>query len=359
MRYVDKDYSNRRIHLGLIARCKKGEKWGLIYGFRVPPYNGIEIIHENKLMYFEKDSIFEIEEKTLVSYLSYDYNGFIPEVAYVYPVDTIVKHNDRRGTYRADDAYHDDETWRLINNGIPYFDYSYGRQYCIYYPIVKENVCTMWRGLFGTGIYMNKEAQIYEITREIDNLNYSGWPSLENVSDKIAKTKEYINSINAYDIIDTYEIYQINIYHSKPGGDDSYSEHKYWKLQSDDGFLNFLLPTKDELIFFDDNAYRSDGYRDGHIILEEETAQAREKAKAEYTKEKHFAFLISDYFSEVLEKKERITFLHKKIDEEFDIANAIEVASHFNGKITDNFIALINRYNESTVIGPLETTTIK
>ena len=305
-------------------------------------------------MYFEKDSDFEIKERTLVSYLSYDYNGFTPEVVYVYPVDTIVRHNDRRGTYRADDVYHDDETWRLINNGIPYFDYSYGREYCIYYPIIKDNICTMWRGLFGSGIYMDKEAQIYELIREIENLNYLGWPSLEDVSVEITKIKEYIDSINAIDIIDTYKIEQVNTYHSIPGGDDSYSEHKYWKLQSDDSFLNYLLPTKDELVFFDDNAYRSDGYSDGRFVLEEETTQYREKAKEEYSKEKHFAFLISDFFSEILEKKERTACLNKRIDEEFDISNASEVVSNFKGKITDDFIALVNKYNGSTVIGPLE-----
>ena len=66
------------------------------------------------------------------------------------------------------------------------------------------------------------------------------------------------------------------------------------------------------------------------------------------------AFLIRDYFSEVLKKKERAEFLNNKIRKEFDVDNASEIASQFNGIITDEFISMVNEYNESTVMGPLE-----
>lgn len=120
MKYINKDYSNRQIHLGLVASCRKNNRFGLLYGFRKPPYDGKEELFENKLFYFEKDPLLEISENTLVSYLAYDYNGFTPKVDYVYPVSSLVKHKDERGVYRADDVYHDDETWRLINEGIPF-----------------------------------------------------------------------------------------------------------------------------------------------------------------------------------------------------------------------------------------------
>ena len=47
MKYIDKNYSNRQIHLGLVARCEKNDKYGLLYGFREPPYDGVRKIHEN------------------------------------------------------------------------------------------------------------------------------------------------------------------------------------------------------------------------------------------------------------------------------------------------------------------------
>lgn len=343
MKYVDKSYSGRSIHLGIVACCNKGDKYGLLYGLR------------NKLFYFEKDSSFELANNTLVSYLSGNYNENTSKVDYVYPVSSLVKHNDTRDTCRADNFYHDDETWRLINEGIPYFDYSHGRQYCIYYPIIKDNVCTIWRGLFGAGIYMDKEAHIYELTRELYKLNYSGWPSLDEVLDEINKIKVYLDSFNVNEIIDTYRIEQVNTYHSKPGGDDSYSEHTYWKLQCNDGYLDYLLPTKDELTFFDGNAYRSDGYTEGRFLLEKETLQARAGAKKEYSKEKHMAFLIRDYFADIEEKKERSNSLKEALFDEFDIEGASEIVKIFRGSLTDNIMTLINEYNNSTVIDPQET----
>lgn len=354
MKYIDKDYSNQQIHLGLVASCKKNDKYGLLFGIRKPPYNGIEQIYENKLYYFEKETELEIAQNTLVSYLSYDYNGFIPQVEYVYPVSSLVIHKDERGTYRKDNVYHDDETWRLINEGIPYFDYEPSREYCIYYPIIKGDECTMWRGLFGCGIYMEKEAIIYEMYKELNSLEHAGWPTLEETTNVIIKFKEQIDSIDAFEIIDTFQIMKICRYVSRPGRDDHYFEDLYQRLPNDDKFLSYLLPTKQENVFFDGNAYRSDGYKDEVLLLNEETTQAREKAKEEYSKEKHLAFLINDYFSEAQDEIERAELLKSRIQIEFDVDNASEIALQFKGKITDEFISQLNEYNNSTVIGPLE-----
>ena len=212
MEYIKQNFSNRQILLGLIASCKKNSQYGLLYGFRKAPYKGKEKIIENKLFFFEKDLETEIAENTLVSYLSYDYNGFSPKVDYVYTVSSLVKHKDERSTRRADGIYHDDETWRLINEGMPYFDYESGRSYCIYYPIINDDVCTIWEGVLGAGIYMGKETVIYEMYNELLSINYTGWPSLEDVTNAVIKFKEHIDNINAIEIIDTYQIVKICSY---------------------------------------------------------------------------------------------------------------------------------------------------
>lgn len=348
MKYEEKDHSNRRIHLGLIARCKKGERYGLLYGFRNPPYNGREQIYENKIFYFEKDPEAEIAENILVSYLSYDFNGFAPNVDYVYPISSLVVHNDQRGIYRADSVYHDDETWRLINEGIPFFEYEPRRKYCIYYPIIKDNVCTKWKGLFGYGIYMEKEAVIYEMYKELTSIKFINWPTLEEVTNAIIKFQEQVNSINATEIIDTFQIMKICRYISRPGSDDHYFEDLYQSLPNDDKFLSHLLPTKQENVFYDSNAYRSDGYKNDVILLKKETKKARKKAKTEYSKEKHLAFLISDFFSNAVENRNRAEKLKSRINKEFDVDNASKITSKFKGIITDNFVTLITKYNKST-----------
>lgn len=342
MEYINKESSYRRVHLGLVASCKKGDLYGLLYGIRRIHWGG----RENKLVYFEKSPELEITKNTLVSYLSYDYNEFnefSPKVEYVYPITSWIIHTDKRGTYRDDNVYHDDETWRLINEGIPYFDYD-KRISCIHYPIIKDNVCTIYRGLFG---YMDKEAVIYEMYNELISINYGEWPTLEEIANTITTFKEQIDSINAFEIIDKFEIKKICFYHTRIGKDDHYWEDLEQKLPHDDKFLQFLLPTKREEVFFDDNAYPSDGYKNEKIFMKEETMEAIKKAKVYYSKEKHLAFLINDYFSDAIKKKNRAEVLKKEIEEEFDIINAKKIASLFKGNITDDFITLINDYNKS------------
>ena len=333
MKYVNNKNNNRQIHLGLVASCKTNANYGLLHG-------------EKKLFYFEKDPNLEIAENTLVSYLSFDFKEFTPKVDYVYPLDTLVKHRDERGICRADEIYHDDETWRLINEGTPYVDFESGRNCCIYYPIIEGDTCTIWRGLLGCGVNVHGEWLIYEMYNELTTLNYNSWPTLEEVTTAVNGFVKHIESINAFEIIDTFEIKRICHYISRPGKDDYYFEDLYQCLPNDDKYLLYLLPTKQENIFFDDNAYRSDGYKDGVYLLENETMQARERAKADYSKEKHLAFLIKDFFTDALEKKERTELLKKRIVKEFDVDKTSEIMSKFRGKITDDFIALINEYNE-------------
>lgn len=353
MRYIDKSYGNRSVHIGLVARCNKNELFGLLYGFRKAPYKGREYIIENKLFYFEKDINLEIPNKTFVTYLSVDYNGFSPKADLVYPLSSIVMHRDERGICRADGVYHDDEAWRLINEGIPYFDYERCRSYCICYSIIENDNCIIYEGLFGAGIYMKREAEILEMREELKSLQYSGWPTLEDVTNKVIEFKKHIDSIKVNTIIDKYEIKKVTKYYSRPRKDDQYFEILDKCLPFQDKYLSYLLPTEQEELFYDDNAYRSEGYRDSVTLLEEETLEARKKAKETYSKEKHLAFLINDYFSDILKKKERSETLNQIIFNEFDISKASKVVSNFNGELTDEFIVLLNEYNESTIIGSL------
>jgi len=341
MKYIDNSRNNRQIHIGLVAYCEKDAKYGLLYG-------------ENKLLYFEKDTNLVIENNTLVSYLSFDHNVSIPKVDYVYPLTQLVQHNDKRSSRRADNIYHDDETWRLINEGIPFVDFESGRHCYVYYPIINDDICTVWHGLLGCGLYVHGEQFIYEMFNELNTINYTSWPTLEEVTNAIVEFKKHIDSINVFDIIDTFEIMKICNYISRPGRDDHYSEDLYQCLPNDDKYLSYLLPTKQKNIFFDDNAYRSDGYKDDVILLKEETINAREKAKAEYSKEKHLAYLIRNYFYDALKNKERTDLLKQKILDEFNINKASKITAQFNGNITEEFLALLNSYNKVTKVNPNE-----
>ena len=348
MKYVRKLFSNRRIHIGLVARCKKDEKYGLLYGFRKPKYKGYKEIIENKLFFFEKVPTQEIADNTLVSYLSFDYDEFSSKAEYVYPLSELVDHRDRKNTKRADKLEHDDVIWRLINEGKPYYDHENGRNYSIFYPIIEKNICTIWQGHFGSNVSREKEGIILQMNDELSRIGCFEWPSLEDVTNAVMKFKKYIDSINVQEIIDTFEIKTIGRYVSRPGGDDYFYKKLSHYLPNDDKYLKHLLPTKEETIFLDQNAYPRDGYKSGDTVLSQETLEARKNAKKEYSKEKHLAFLINDYFTLVKKKKERFESIKQKIRDEFDIVHAYKIASQFNGDVSDEFFSLINKYNEST-----------
>ena len=104
------------------------------------------------------------------------------------------------------------------------------------------------------------------------------------------------------------------------------------------------------MVFYDDNAYPNDGYENSSTILEKETKEARQKAKAEYSKEKHLAFLISDYFENVMRDLNRVKEIKKRIEDKYDVENAKKIIYEFKGEITEHIIESINQYNNSTIV---------
>lgn len=332
MFYSHIDSINRKIRIGLVYQCKKDYKFGLLYGFSV----GVE----NKLFYFEKEPELEISQNTMVSYLAYVKNEFSPKAEFVYPVFSLPFKHDSRIKYRDDDQYHDDESWRLINEGKPYI--ISGGSYTICYPIISDNVCNIWSGLLS-----GKEDRVFRMYMELIGLHYSGWPTVEVLANVISEFKEYTDSMNAYEIMEQYSVWQRGVYHSRPGKDDYYCLSQYRHLSSEDSYLLSLLPNKKELVLCEDNTYWSDKYWVGTQQLPDVANEAIAMAKSEYSKEKHVAYLINDYYTKVVEKRDRYNFLKKEIEMAFDIDKAERVASWFYGELTDIFLEKLNSYNQS------------
>ena len=343
--------SNRSVHIGLVAKCEKFDDYGLLFGFRKAPYgDSKQKAIEHKIFYFEKDVNFKIERNTLVTYLSFDYNSFSPKAERVYPLAELISHHDNGGILREDGRYHDDVTWRLINEEKPFIDY-YNRDCIVYYPTVENDICFIWEGLWGGGMYWNIEGYIYKMWNEILKTNCKGWtswPSLEETTEKISEIKHYIDSINANDIIDTYEILRKEWYQSRQGKDDDFFHIDIISnLQSNDKYFQYLLPLEKDEDYIEVPPGESYKYKDGIYFLEEETISARNRAKLEYSKENHLAYLIDDYFSDVNDKQLSVTRLYKDIYYQFDIENADQVLSKFRGRIDDiRFRSLLNKYNE-------------
>lgn len=343
--------SNRSVHIGLVAKCEKFDDYGLLFGFRKAPYgDSKQKAREHKIFYFEKDKNFEIERNTLVTYLSFDYNSFSPKAERVYPLVELISHHDNGGILREDCRYHDDVAWRLINEEKPFIDY-YDRDCIIYYPTIDNDTCFIWEGLWGVGMYWNIEGYIYKMWDEIMKTNCKGWtfwPSLEETAKKISEFTQYIDSINANDIIDTYEIHRKEWYQSRQGKDEDFFHVDIVPhLHSDDKYLQSLLPLEKNEDYIEVSPGERHNYKNGTDFLEEETKAAKNKARLGYSKEYHLAYLIRDYFSEVNNKELRLTRLYKDIYYQFDVEYADAVLDKFRGRIDDvRFRILLDKYNE-------------
>lgn len=348
MKYYDLGTSKQSVHIGMIAKCNYNQNYGLLLGFRKAPHVPYQkTIIEHKIFYFEKDLGLVYKQNTLVSYLSCDYDNFSPKAEYVLPLTDLIVHHDRRSKLREDRALHDDETWRLINEGKPFINYSDDRDCIVCYPIIDGDICYLYEGLWGIGLCWDVEAYIYKMYNEIQKLHYTEWPSLEQTIVKINELKNYVESINAEEIINTYTITKSEKYITRPGKDFNYYViSKNYNLHTDDKYLQFLLPSKSDLIE-QEEVTSLHGYNEGVFPLIEETETAQEKAKSIYSKEKHFAYLLRDYFMNEKEKELTVKTLNKEIYYKFDIENAEKVINRFRGTIDDQqFIRLLDEYNQ-------------
>ena len=342
--------SNRSVHLGMIAKCNYNEKYGLLLGFRKPPHvPGQETREvEHKIFYFEKELKFVIKENTLVSYLSYDYDNFSAKAENVLPLTDLIIHHDRRTKFREDRVLHDDEAWNLINEAKPFIDYSINDRECVvYYPIIEDDICYLYDGLWGIGLYWDKEAYIYKMFTDIRETHYAGWPSFEQTIVIINEIRNYVESINAEEIINTYTIERHEEYFTRPGKDyNFYDIYRVSILRTEDKYLQFLLPSKGELIEHDE-VTSLHGYRIGVFPLKEEAEAAQEKAKSIYSKQNHFAYLLRDFFMSEKEKELTVKTLNMEIPYKFDIVNAEKVINRFQGTIDDqHFVRLLDDYNQ-------------
>ena len=122
---------------------------------------------------------------------------------------------------------------------------------------------------------------------------------------------------------------------------------KVAKGHSDDKYLQSLLPLEKNEDYIEVSPGDGHNYKNGVYYLEEETKAAKNKARLEYSKEYHLAYLIRDYFSEVNNKELRLTRLYKDIYYQFDVEYADAVLDKFRGRIDDvRFRILLDKYNE-------------
>ncbi|MBD5418557.1 MAG: hypothetical protein HDR48_00760 [Bacteroides sp.] len=354
MRIHSSRQHNKRFHIGIICRCIPGEDIGIIHGVKRHPYNGVQEVYEQKYFYFSKDINYALPCYAIVFYYSTDYDEFNAKAEYVSLYESIKMEEDTRGSYRPyndyqiggvyhDGAYHDDECWQHIINGIPYLDVN---PYCLVYPVIEEE-------RFGEGQYCYLIKTVFSSLEDyfirccvgIENCKFDYKEhSYDNLSMFIEKTVSYINNLDIDNIISEYSIVREESLCRRPGKDDHYFIYKSSYLNSEDEYLKSLLPVKRDLIDYDlDWSSASDEDNTGIYYLQEETESVRNNAKTAYSKERHLAFLIERFLKNKEENIQKLSELKKSLhnflipEEEIDFYNYepkcyIDLIEKFNQK---------------------------
>lgn len=341
MRFVKVDTCFKKMHIGQIASCKVGEKIGLIFGLsQINVVNG-HATFRDKIFVFEKNDQFVLDKGTMVTFLSYEHKR-INTVTNVIALTALDSFKDHRGVYRENQTYHDDNAWNHIVNGIPYADFEEGRLCVIILPIIQNDIVYIYKGVLS-----GNEHLAYEIFHELRYKTDNRWKDYTDIALFIQKSVEYIESLNIDNIISDYTVYRVERLQRRPGHDDHYFIHKISNLKTDDPYLNYLLPSIDELISYDNNWCSScDEDNSGEYYLKEETLTAQKAAKRNYTKYNHLAFLIMDEITRSKEEYERIYTLNNKMDKIFATDKKKNLID-WSKNLPNNIIEIVDSYNNT------------
>lgn len=149
---------------------------------------------------------------------------------------------------------------------------------------------------------------LYEGYKELKSINWSGYPSLEEITVTITKYKKYVRYFNSEKIISTYKVVKDGWFQCRPGRDDHFNITITRTIDSSDPYIKSLVPLNEDKDYYA-CVGRGAGDDDYTILLEGEMKENINKARENYSKDKHLAFLIDKYYKDIFQRKEK----HDKI----------------------------------------------
>lgn len=340
MRFIEVSTCLKRMHIGKIVSCKIGESKGVILGLsQVKVFDG-EGIYKKKYFLFDKNEKFTFAEGCMVTFLVdvHKKEDNATNIIDLKELETLYNH---RGIYREGLGYHDDVVWEHLVGGIPYIDFEKGRHAYIVLPIKQNDTIYIHEGVLS-----GQEHIAYELFYELQHKSDKRWTDYTNMAQFIKQALEYIDKMKVDKLISEYTICREEYLKRRPGHDDHYIITKICNLKTVDPYLNYLLPSKNEIIFFDDNwSSNVDEDNSGTYYLEEETLAAQRRARENYTKFNHLSFLIMDEMKKNNEEYEQICLLEKRLEEIFDLGD-LQKQVNWNNKLPDNIIDIVQQINK-------------
>lgn len=288
-----------QLTLGIIRFCAENFTLGVIQSW--------DKYSQYRLFTFNKDRKLELSENTLVAFVKSSQNKF---VNHVIPIDNFIRTSNFKGfDKRYNGHLYSDEVWENIISCNPIISLSeYLIMICI--PVYNKDdnsISIIENSLSGIDKYI---FNLHEQLIKIPNINLD----YEDLAKFISEKTKYINKLNIKKIVSKYTVIQITTFLQRPGKDDQYYVDKSYNLPHKDPYLSYLLPTKVENVFADDNCSSSTYEdKDSKILLVDETKRLQEQALTRYSKKDHIAFLINKYYNDFYANKIRKINLQNQI----------------------------------------------
>lgn len=300
-----------RIRIGIICQCRKGYDYGWMYSYLCYSYDSGDSqrkYNSIRLFFiFKKQTDYVLTDGTLVAFESVDdENGYAENVTELNRLPFL---NSETGI-ESDDKLIEDYN----DKNLPYWEICYKSRnknpdyYCIIYPI-KNRLTNKYELAYN--VLIDKEEEIFNLIYSIHKIGFKRM-SLEEITQKIISIREYVNSFSLDDVLNTYECNESGYLQYRPGRDDHFFYSTSKTIDTDDEYIKNIIPLGVESDYCSCVGRDQDDYSRTN---EYETEYGKKIAYSNYSKEKHYAFLISSFFEKYYTSKKEHEMLILKLKE--------------------------------------------
>ncbi len=284
--------SSDRIRIGVICGCKDNEDFGWLYSYFCFAYDYGRKIHSTQMFFtFKKEKNRVIDDGTLVAFISL--NDSLGHAVNIIDLKEL--------PFFYADSSDNDNIKQSIKDKHPYWEIHYRWRFdycCINFPYKRnkyEEANIVYKVLHG------KDNEIFKLLYAL-KLSEFKYLTLEEISDNLLSIDNYVNSFSLEDVLKTYECGESGYFQCRPGRDDSFNITHFKTIRTEDVYIRSIIPLCEEK---DSYACVGRGVDDDdyYIINKDETEEGCRLARITYTKNKHKAYLIKNFFEEYLTSK--------------------------------------------------------
>lgn len=281
-----------KIRLGIICECKERLDFGWLYS------------EDSVRLYFtfKKPTDYTLQDGTPVAFISL--NDSLGHAVSIIPLEELPF------LYAESSDEKEIELRKL--KVLPYWEIHYPWRFdycCINFPYKKSrkhNLELFYKVLGG------KEKALFMVLYSIHKSSFKCL-SIEELSKEIQRINDYVASFSLENTLASYKCGNSGYFQGRPGRDDHFHITEYKEIDTEDEYIRSLIPLGVKMDYYacvgrgiDDNDYDN--------IDENLINRGKDIARKLYSKENHYAFLITNFFERYFDEKHNYENLLNKLN---------------------------------------------